>query len=298
MLDAATGVHWLTFSTQVPLTEVRRVMGDSFGDADGPGAYGHPCSCGHESGARLYLGSPRRGQPLVVNVPGEVCDDWSQEALQWAEGCRGRVSRIDVACDVGPPCEARARLCGMYRAWLRGQVETRMDRRSVQLIKNHAPGEGWTAYYGGKCAGLRLRVYDRRGPLRIEAQWRPEGELGRLVPAVVREQGIAAAWRSLAASAAFKLPWYQQLLQGERVDWGSVQCEPTGFMDAVEAIRMQYGPTLWAMMQLGMRISDVAVRPGGRRRDLRAKLLRWASQAEALGHDARQLRAELSRVDA
>lgn len=280
--QVAVGVHWLTFS--VPGRSVDEVLqGFDDGDFSPPiasGHFGHPMHFLHESGAAVYFGSRAASQPIVVNAPGEVCEGWSGELLRASAKLEARVTRLDVAADLGPPELARRRLLQMHRAWQRGQVETRMSEDSEELHRNR---EGYTLYFGGRTSKLRFRVYDRRGPLRLEWQWRPPGEVGECVPGMMLRRGAGTMWRTLAESAVFPMPWYQELLRGDRVDFASGITKESSLRQALEQMILQHGSSFWAFDKLGLKLSDLAVPPEYPRGRLVAKWLRWANEADEFG---------------
>ena len=295
MDEVSHSIHWLTFTAPGCSTDqVMEVMGGGFGRAEERGAFGQPRSLTHESGARLFFGSPRPEQPVVVNVPGEVCDDWSQEATAWAKDLRGVVTRVDLAADLGPSDKARGRLLQMRRAWLRGQVRTRMAPTSHQFLKDEGPDQGCTAYFGGKTSDLQLRAYDRRGPLRLEFQFRPDRKTGGFLPGIIQSQGVASMWRSVAYACVFPMDWYQALLKGRVLELRRAVKEATALEQALDQLRHQVGSTLWAFQQLGLSLADLARAPDSPMRgDLAAKLLRYAKEGSALGYDGDKLAAEV-----
>ena len=258
------------------------------------GAFGQPRSLTHESGARVFFGSPRPEQPVVVNVPGEVCDDWSKEATTWARDLHATVTRLDLAADLGPSDKARGRLLQMRRAWLRRQVETRMAPTSHQFLKDEGPDQGCTCYFGGKTSDLQLRAYDRRGPLRLEFQFRPDRQVGRVLPGIIESQGVASMWRSLAYACVFPMDWYQALLKGRTLELRREVREATALEESIEQFRQQLGSTIWAYQQLGITLADLARAPEAPMRgDLAVKLLRWAKEGSSLGYDGAKLAAEV-----
>lgn len=286
--------HWLTFTTPKPAEEVCEVMGGGFSEWQPLRAYGQPGRVIHESGASVHYGSPREDQPTVVNLTGSVCEEWFDEGIAWAEKSQGKVTRVDLAADVGPDDQARRRLIEMVTAWKRGRVQTRMRIDSHHLVKSDRPGEGWTAYFGGQHSALMMRAYDMRGPLRIEQQWRPPGDAALYIPLLVKAQGVATVWRSLAATAIWPMSWYQELLDGVTVELEKEQETETMLLQMIEALRTQMGGNLWALEQLGYTLGDLARDPGkDLRGDVAAKYLRWSREAPKLGYDGSKLRREV-----
>lgn len=284
------GTHWLTFTAGDRVDRVLALVGGGFSELERRGGFGHPARYVHESGASVYVGSPREEQPVVVNVPGETCEAWAGHFRGVAEEVGGTVTRIDLAVDVDPAYRARRRLVEMRRAWLRGKVQTAMDSRSHEWMQNE---EGATAYFGGRQSEARLRCYDRRGPLRLEWQWRPQKELGRHVPQMVRSWGEPAMWRSLSQRAVWPMAWYHELLDGETAEWGKVKDCETDLVEAVASLRKQFGTSFWAFLVMGMRLEDLAVEPESPRGEVVRKLLRFAKQGRGMGYDGERLESEI-----
>lgn len=293
MDQVSAGIHWLTFACRGRSSdEVLAGMGGGHGRAEDIGGFGHPRSLVHESGSRVYFGASDDSQPVVVNVPGEVCDAWSEQAVSWAVDLGAYVTRVDLAADLEPSDKARRRLVEMRRAWKRRQVETRMSPSSHEWMSN---AEGCTAYFGGRQAAVRLRAYDRRGPLRLEFQWRPDDRKVReLLPKALQRWGPMMTWRTLAAGVKFPMPWYRQLLAGETLEFTRAAAEESSLEQVADQLREQFGRTLWAMRILGMQLTDLAVAPEAPMRgDLAAKFLRWAAEGERQGYDGEKLRQEV-----
>ena len=223
----------------------------------------------HEAGAALYF---RPGQcGCVLSVPGEtwdVVDDW----LTLVAMHGGRVTRLDVARDLGPAEDARGRMVAMRREWKRGRVGT-----EIRTFEEARSEEGWTWYFGGRTAEVRLRVYDRRGPLRLEFQWRPNDKDALLAHAATDPDAI---WRMLAKRIEFPLSWYRDLLRGDAAMF-EVQPAPTDYERAALALREQWVEALWAFVQLGMTAESFAAGPecGRLRSATKSKFKRWAFQA-------------------
>lgn len=293
MADVSYQGHWLTAAVDnLPAEAVLEALGGSHGDGESLWAYGQPKRCVHESGASVHFGSAREDQPVVLNVPGEVCEGWWDEALGWVDSIGGRITRCDLAADVGPDDAARGRLVEMVDVWKRGKVETRMDVKSHHLLQSDRPGDGWTAYFGGKTADLKMRVYDRRGPLRLEFQWRPARQMSVHVAEMLRKRGVPSCWRALAENVVWPMPWYKELVAGETVELRRDLESETTFLRAVAEMRRQAGSNLWALQLLGISLDDLAVDPGENMRgDQGAKFLKFAREAEELRYaDGSKLR--------
>lgn len=286
------GNHWRTFVTDGSVEDVRSVMGGGWGEPEDVGGYGHPRSIAHESGSRVYFGAKSAGQPVCVNMPGQACETWGAEGLEWCERLAGRTTRYDAALDLEPAELARRRLVESVRAWKRGQVETSLRRGSHMLIRSDKPEDGWTAYYGGKTSELQLRMYDRRGPLRIEFQIRPNKELKPIFTILERKWGPAGIWRSFAMRIRFPMPWYQQLLDGDVAELpAAVRREPPEIEQVIDHLNLQYGFKLWMMKVVGLDLNaELGQQPMKLDRDQRAKALRWAREADEAGYDGAALR--------
>jgi hypothetical protein len=290
------GVHWWTAATGLDVKGIERVIGP-LGPRERPGGFGHPFKRVHESGASVYFGSDLGGQPTVINAPGEVCESWWQQLADWSEQLGAWVTRIDLACDVEPAGLARQRLLQCRRAFKAGRAETRMRKESLELIQNDNPEEGWTLYLGGRNSELRFRIYDRRGPLRIEPQWRPPREIGERVPEWIRRRGPGAMWRQLAGQVKFPMPWYRELIEGDAVQVDAVPRVDALFKETLDQLNQQYGITFWALGLLGMGLDDLRSIPKRLRGSQAAKLLTWATAAESMGYHegAEKLRQEVRK---
>lgn len=287
-------VHWLTHTTSCEVERVLDVLGGGHSDVEFRGGYGHPMRFIHETGAEVYFGSKREDQPVCINAPGEVCETASKEILTAAVELGANTTRYDLATDLEPPEKARRRIREMHRAWVRGQVETNIDRRSHQMHQDDREGQGVTAVFGGRTSGFLMRAYDRRGPLRIECEQHPkDGTVKAVVAGLLLERGPAPMWRSLARCLPFPMGWYQELLAGPAVEWERAKEEETSLWSCLEAMRGQLGPTLWMLMTLGVKLADLAVEPERPKGELMRKGWRWAREAEELGLDGVALKKAL-----
>jgi hypothetical protein len=288
MPTASTGLHWFTFTTDHSVNDVMERLGGGWAPVEPLGGYGHPRSICHESGARVYFGSERQDQPVCVNLTGEVCEEWSGEGVSWAEDLAAVVTRSDFATDLHPAEEARGRMLEMRRAWKSGRVETR-----IRTFQEHRSDDGWTWYFGGKSADLRLRCYDKRGPLRLEFQWRPDREQGSRVAEVIARRGVATCWRSLARTISFPMKWWRDLVDGDAVTLEPATAEESSLLKVLEQLQLQLGASLWALELLGLKLSDLTTPPENLRGDVAAKFLRWAREGEAEGYHGEALRREV-----
>lgn len=271
-------MHWLTASFR---TDPEAVVGNDADGWTGPIAGGRrgfgTFRYEHETGAALYFTPDRDGaRACVLDVPGESCEvkgDW----LPLVSMLGGKITRVDLAVDIGPAALSRARMVEMRRAWLRGQVDTKV--RTFSEHRSYAPGDGFTWYFGGTTSDIRLRCYDRRGPLRLEFQWRPEDQYHLLADVIGRD--LDACWRLLASKIVFPCEWYGQLLRGEVAAF-STPAQPTDFERAAQALRDQWGEALWAFNLLGMSPESFLREPVGRlRSSTKSKFKQWAFQAGA-----------------
>ncbi len=287
----SVGVHWWTAATYKTITEVKSVMGD-LGPPEAPGAFGQPTFRCHESGTRVYCGSERSSQPIVINAPGEVCEGWWKQLAGWTEDLGARVTRYDLANDVEPAGEARSRLVEMHSSFQLGKCETNLKKWRLEQS-----GEGWTLYLGARGSALMMRAYDQRGPLRIEMECRPsDDDVAECVPGRLLNRGPAHCWRTLAQRVAFPMTWYRDLVDGEsEILPAGVRVE-AALDDMLVQLRKQWGPALWALQQLGLTLDDLATAPGSLRGSKAAQYRSWSAAADAMGYDSRKLRREVDRL--
>lgn len=154
-----------------------------------------------------------------VELKGEACALLGYARLQGflqaieAAGYRVRLSRADVAFD-GVPFVPR-----MVRdAWVAGRVQTRIRSSSWEWFESET---GTTFYYGLRASGRVVRVYDRRGPTRIEVEVREQRAevFGRLLAQTSEAQFLAIAAAELASAAQFLgddgkvAPWWRAVLE-------------------------------------------------------------------------------------
>ena len=302
-MQVAYGVHWWRFGTDVQdvdevLDSIAGVSGGEFGPVEQRGAYNQPSRFLHTSGAAVYFGSSVPGQPIVVDVPGEACEQLVAADLHtWASNLRGRVTRCDVAADLEPAGEARGRLLDMRDTFRRGLCDTRIPSKSTRFYENDAPGEeGCTLYVGSVQSECMLRAYDRRGPLRLEWQWKPAEPIVRTcVPGALERYGAAGIWRKLGERCVWPLPWYKQLLAGDCAEIEKAPTRPDDLAKMIAALREQFGAQFWALGCLGVGSDDLAVRPIKPNAEQVRKWEAFCEQAPDLGYDPGPLRAEIKR---
>lgn len=293
MIDSTCGIHYLTQTAGRDMDRIRDALGGEFSDVTERGGFGQPRSFVHETGVQIYFGSTRADQPICLNAPGEVCETYADWLLDKALQLQSIFTRVDIATDIGPPGDARKRLVQMERCWKRKLVITDMDYRSHDWIKSDREGEGATAYYGGKSSRLQLRAYDKRGPLRLEWQFRPTRQLGGFLPEILRRRGPRPLWRTCAQYAVWPLPWYQELLEGDTIDWPLERTKAGGLQSYLDSLREQHGPNLWALMLLGLTLQDLAVEPERPRGRVITKYTRWADEAPEVGYNPEALKKAL-----
>lgn len=280
------GIHWLTFSLSTD--ELMQLPG-AWQEVDTRGRYGLGRCRVHESGAESFFDADR----AVVNVPGEICETWGNDFLSWAAEVGGKLTRIDLACDVSPADQARRRMLDMRRAFMSGKCITRIER--FEERRSYAPGDGFTWYFGGTQSQLMLRAYDRRGPLRLEFQWRPL-DSHRLLASGIRSSGVVQCWRMLAQKLLFPFSWYADLIDGPAMSVERLQPLVTSLDSAVSAFTQQHGFTLFAFRMLGIPMRDLERQPTDQiDAKLAAKLLQWARDAGVAGGEMREFLSQLRR---
>lgn len=290
MGDITCGVHWYTFTASQACEDVLDALGGSCSEVEYRGGYGHPQRVIHESGAEVYFGSRREDQPVCVNAPGEVCEGAADDLVKVSRQLEGRPTRIDLAVDLEPPELARRRIREMHRAWMRGKVRTNLAPGSHQMHKDEGEGQGVTAVFGRRKSGFLMRAYDRRGPLRIEQEWHPHKDIREVVPELLMEKGPGSVWRRLAQEVVFPMEWYQELLVGPAVEWERGEDEETKLGAYIESLRAQHGVGLWMLLELGVKLGDLATEPERPMGRMLQKGARWAREAEALGLDGTELK--------
>lgn len=161
------------------------------------GGYGYALSAA--VGRASVYWSPGRGDVFVV-LPGEVCEALTVPALVAlaTELDLEPSSRLDVAWDVTGVTVAQ-----VADAWHRGDVVTRAHRDSWRHDRN---AQGETFYMGSRSSGRMVRVYDRRGPTRLEMEWKGERAvlLWRRLLACAEEGWSAEAMSELRAYLDFR----------------------------------------------------------------------------------------------
>lgn len=248
------GVHWFAGTTRLhSWREVLDVLADVFGVPPllrERGGYGYASSAG-VAGVSVYW-SPGRGDVFVV-VPGEVCEVLGVPALVAVASLLDLEpsSRLDLAWDIEGVGVAH-----FADAWHGGDVVTRAHRGSWQ---DHQNAEGRTFYMGSRASGRMVRVYDRRGPTRLEMEWKGERAVllwSRLLAAA--EDGWSLeAMTELRAFLDFRdrasgvrpdfcplLEWWQVLTDGAGRSCVTIPREASTLEDRRAWLRRQVAPVL------------------------------------------------------
>lgn len=294
-IEIQSGLHWWTGCIPGGESRVLDHFGpDSFGQAELRGGYGHPRRRVHESGMVVYSGSLREAQPVVIDASGTVCETWDKEIIGATRSLGGYVTRCDLAVDVFPPDQAKPRLLQLRRDYRSGRCVTTMKKDSFEFIHSDGETGGDTAYFGGKTSDARLRAYTQRGPLRLEWQYRPAGKnAGGAAVHQIHRYGVLPMWRFLSQTKLmFHPPWFVDLAEGDVAEVPTDARENSTLNEAMEQLRHQYGASLFAMLALGVKLEDLAVRPDVNdiKSTVRAKFRRWADEADKMGLDGQPLR--------
>jgi hypothetical protein len=248
------GVHWFagTCRTLAP-SAVLDVLKDFLQVpmlARPRGGYGYTHSAGG-AGASVYW-SLGRGDVFVV-LPGEVCEALGIPALVALAITLDMEpsSRLDVAWDIeGLPVEVVA------AAWHAGNVVTRSHRDSWQ---DHNNSQGRTFYMGSRSSGRMVRCYDRRGPTRLEMEWKSDRAvlLWRRLVAVVEESWSLTAMSELRAFLDFRqrepgvnptrcelLDWWAEVTAGAARSCTCIPRQAKTLEDKRQWLRSQVAPVL------------------------------------------------------
>ena len=288
-MEATFGLHWWRFVTGIRDPDevaagIVGVSGGEFGSPERRGGYNHPLRMVHDSGAALYFGSHVESQPIVVDVSGESCDRLSSfDLAAWAKNNDGAVTRVDLACDITPIEEARPKLLQLRRAFAAGKCTTRIPATSHNFNVDKRPGEGNMLTIGSRSSEAYLRCYDRRGPLRMEWEWKPTDDNLRLaIPNALTKRGPADLWRTIARKCVFPIDWCQQLYDGPTVDIHAEPRRMAEFLSALAAFQKQHGEQLATFMACGVLIDELAVpaeHPSGEQKRRRRQFAKEAAEA-------------------
>ena len=325
-VEIKSGVHWWTACTALPESAVMDAFpggSSSFSKTEARPCFGQPLRRIHESGMELHFGSSRKDQPVVFNASGEVCETWSSEIIQASLKLGAYCTRVDLAVDVHPPEQAKARLWELHDAFLAGSCSTKMRKGphgTCRLFRDYKETGGDTVYFGSTSGDAMLRTYDARGPLRLEWQFRPKGkEAGSCAVHNLVHSGVMPVWRWLTQSKLmFEAPWFVDVASGPIIELPADERVQGSLADALMQLRKQYGGTFFFLRQLGVTLEDIMQPPGllpgefmeglpnlpqgakTRKPDVHAmkstawqKAKSWCNQAENLGYNASPLRSFL-----
>lgn len=170
------GVHWFAGTLRGQSADaVAAQVGESVGVlpvALERGGYGYPCSYAVES-ARVYWGPGR--SDVFVSLSGDFCERLGVVGLVALATLLDLepTSRLDVAWDCSGVTPG-----AFESAFTAGNVVTRIHREYVEEtgrwkgIDLRSNWEGDTVYLGSRHSERFVRVYDRRGPTRLEMEWK------------------------------------------------------------------------------------------------------------------------------
>ena len=293
VMAASYAYHWQRWTSYKTLDEVCDTIGGEFSETRQRGAFNQPFHVQHESGAKVFFGSPYDTQPIVLEVPGEACEKASQKFLDVGWNLGARLTRYDVACDIEPAAEARKRLIQCYQTFKRGKVETGLSKDSVDLRKNDRPGEGWTCYFGSPSSAGFLRVYDKRGPLRMEFQRRVEKKQASEFAQMVVGEGPKKVWQMHGWGINFPMPWYQELLARDAPELPATNKTRSTFEEILLNLEHAVGPSLFALQLLGFPLEKLARAPKNPSFEFIQKWEQASRAADEYGYDGAKLRREL-----
>lgn len=253
------GLHWFAGTTR--LYAFRTVL-DTLSEILGVpalvrprGGYGYGCSAG-VGGASVYW-SPGRSDVFVV-LPGEVCESVGVPGVVAVASLLDLEpsSRLDLAWDLGGVSVGQ-----FADAWHAGDVVTRAHRESWQ---HHQNAEGRTFYMGSRASGRMVRVYDRRGPTRLEMEWKGDRAvlLWRRLLKCAEDRWSLEAMSELRAFLDFRkldhgldgkpiapryrylLPWWELVTEGAGRSCVSIPREARTLEDKRAWLRHQVAPVL------------------------------------------------------
>lgn len=271
-------VHWLRFSTHAALEAVVDAMpGDwPLKWFEGRGGYNQPASVESSVGVRVFHGKPER--VIVVECDGTTCEGRWQELVAGGLKIGGRVTRCDLAVDLYPEDLARQRLLAVHRQFRRNQALTRLAPGSLIVPPKDSP-DGYTFYMGSRASELFFRLYDRRGPLRWEIEWKPQNkQMKAMVLQMLQDNGAMSIWRSLMGVVQFpKLQWFQNLMAGDVAVMPGQTKEPSEADRRIKAAQWQCGSLLWWLNLQGSTdlVMQKPYHPRGRELKMAADLARY-----------------------
>ena len=133
------------------------------------GARGYQALYTGPEGVRLYA-YPHTGKHCHLEIPGELLErHGSEHALQYLNQLTKwehdwQATRVDIAFD-GVPFTPK--MC--HDAWRKGHTRGRMHKKSWKWQEN---ADGKTFSMGSRQSGRYIRIYDRRGPTRLEIEFK------------------------------------------------------------------------------------------------------------------------------
>jgi hypothetical protein len=221
------------------------------------GGYGYAQSAG--IGQASVYWSPGRFDVFVV-LPGEVCEGLGVPGVVAlaTDLDLDPSSRLDLAWDAEGVTVAQ-----VADDWRSGNVVTRAHRDSWKRLSS---ADGETFYIGSRASGRMVRVYDRRGPVRFEMEWKGERAvlLWRRLLACAEENWSMEAMSELRAFLDFRersegvnpqrcplLPWWDEMTAGAARSCVSVPRAARTLEDKRRWLRDQVAPVL-AMVSDGV----------------------------------------------
>jgi hypothetical protein len=190
--------------------------------------------------------------------------------------------------------EARSRLLEMRKIFRSGHCDTRIPATSTSFYESDKPGDGCTLYVGSTKSDCMLRAYDRRGPLRLEWQWKPQYvDVREDVPNALEKYGAAGLWRKLGKRCIWPMTWYQDVLTGKCADIAAAPAKPDDLAKTMMSISEQLGPVLWGLQAIGVELRELVRHPPEWNRQQIIRFEQWCAQAPDLGYDSKRLRAEV-----
>ncbi len=255
---AWAGLHWFSGTTRLPVSDVLKLLPGHLlapivtHERGARGGYAHSASCG---GAVVAWGDDR--PDVLVTMPGAVC-----EVL----GVPGVVavatdleleptSRMDLAWDAHgfTPADCRA-------AARSGDVVARVQFSQRKSSRWMEDGAGAATYYmGARTSSRMVRVYDRRGPTRVELEVKGERAvlLWRALLSTAEEGWSACGLAELRGFVDFRdrssgkrpdycplLPWWSEFVQGAERKAICIPRERQTLGRAVEWLRGSVEPML------------------------------------------------------
>ncbi len=255
---AWAGVHWFAGSTRLAVSDVLELIPEHLlspvviHERGARGGYSHSASCG---GALIAWGDDR--PDVFVSVPGSVCEVLGVPGVVALATMLDLepTSRLDLAWDAEgfTPADCRA-------AARRGDVVARVQFSKAESSKWVEDGAGAATYYmGARTSSRMVRVYDRRGPTRVELEVKGERAvlLWRSLLAKVEDDWSAAGLAELRAFVDFRdrssgvrpdccplLPWWAAFVADAERQAVSIPREPQTLERAVHWLRLTVSPTL------------------------------------------------------